>query len=513
MSEDCTSREEFVVRSTDDGSTGTGTGGSWAFAPLDFRCASFVLDVALVFTSELSVEKLKETLSQLLCSYPTLCGRADENGTAISLCNEGVPFIVIDKRASGISVHSLLADEPRGKWTPMQPLQESAAMLSVQVTYLHDGCVLGVCASHRCLDGNAFYSFLKNWAALCRDDSLAFQSPLLDQDLAPNATLDRSNEEVIEDAVKAGWMKWPPDWFSNWTEALRSGRMTRRLGPIRFSAAALARIKGLAMRPDPSSCNDPGAAFVTTHEAVCAHLAQVSASVLGWESGFPLCVCTMVDVRGRVSHLPSNFMGNALTMGAARVPAGDALVSTAAALHEAWQPYSTRPSPLCTQQVHQYAENYLHKTGFEEIDIMNALVDKPYTVLANNFVKFPIYEDFGCGPPMFVIPHHSFCDTILLFPSPPEQEEEQRPASSDGIGMDVYFQCGLADAWLALPDDHAAWGQLLAHHDSDPADSITALLQLRAESFSHRDRINSLKPVSSPFYSKVVDFFGGCTIS
>lgn len=86
-----------------------------------------------------------------------------------------------------------------------------------------------------------------------------------------------------------------------------------------------------------------------------------------------------------------------------------------------------------------------------------------------------MYEDFGCGPPIFVIPQHTG-DSVLLLPAPPKLEGAD-PAAG---GLDVYFQGGIADAFLALPGGHAAWKVLLGHHeDCDVALRSLVLLQQR----------------------------------
>ena len=475
------SHQELVYSNSDadadaDGSTEV----AWALAPIDFACAPYILDVALVFRSDLSAERMKTTLSVLLSSYPVLSGRLDDSGSVVSYCNEGVPFTVIDSRGSSGSVNSLRADAPRGIWTPIQELTEMGAMLSVKLTYLDDGCVLGVCVAHRCMDGNSFYTFLKNWAALCRGAPLSI-NPLLDQTLAPNCTLNRVKAEV-----EAGWVAASPASGYLWEEAARTGRVTRRFGPIRFSTAVLARIKQLAMKPLEScvsstdtanSCSSntmtSAATFITTNEAISAHLAQASACALGWEHGYPLCVAALVDLRERIVSIPSNFSGNALGFATATVPVGCSLGCSAAALHKAWQPFAARPSSLLERRTLMFVENRLHETGFSPVDFDNLIVTKPNTIYTNNFAKFPVYEDFGCGMPSFVIPQHT-TDSVLLFPAPPLPVEGGHP---DG-GLDIYFQGGMAEVWLALSEDHEAWKMLLEFHD-DPQEKLASLLQQR----------------------------------
>ena len=485
------SKDHVLVRGANEynSSVSNKDNGVWKLAPIDFACSPYILDVALVFHSNLSVEILKSTLSELLALYPTLAGRADQNDSVVSLSNVGVPFLVVNHRecdvgrdrhksgGGGVHSSSLRPDDPPGVWTPFEAMKETGSMMSVQVNYLGEGCVLGVCVSHRCMDGNSFYTFLKNWAALCR--SLPLPSPpLLDQRLAPNANRHRQKEVVIREAEQVGWVQASPDSASHWSEAMRTGRHTRRFGPIRFSAVVLARIKQLASGNGDGS--GEGAAFITTNEALCAHLAQASATVLGWEHGYPLRVAALVDLRERLPCIPANFVGNAIGWATASIPVGTSLSNAAATIHKAWQPYTIRPSPTLTQQTHLHAENLVHSTGLAAVDFDNLVLEKPNTIYTNSFAKFSVYEDFGCGLPSLVIPQHT-SDSVLLFPAPPPAEAE-----GDGVlggggvgGVDVYFQGGLAEAWLSLPDEHEAWSMLLGSHDH-LRESTMNLLQQRA---------------------------------
>jgi len=176
--------------------------------------------------------------------------------------------------------------------------------MAIRLTVLDDGCVLGVCASHFCMDGNAFYGFLQRWAAVCYADAAAggaaaagmplpLPLPLVDQRYALSASSTRSKEEVVAEAVAAGWLKSQgPESAHYWADAEQSGRLQQRFGPVRFSAADLQALKSRASPAAPTLADgEAGTAFVTTNEALCAHLAQAAAVLLDWEAGCALKVC------------------------------------------------------------------------------------------------------------------------------------------------------------------------------------------------------------------------------
>ena len=319
------------------GAAGAGAGAEtppaafWTAAPLDRICAPYFLDVVHVFSAQLPPGALQGSLAQVLRHYPPLCGRLSPCGTGIALNNKGVVFDTV--REAG-SITRLRPDEPRGRWTPMTLLQrkqepggaaagaggEEGLTMAVRLTVLDDGCVLGVCASHFCMDGNAFYGFLQRWAAVCYADAAAggaaaagmappppLPPPLVDQRYALNTSSSRSKEEVVAEAKAAGWLKSQgPESAHYWAEAERNGRLQQRFGPVRFSAADLQALKSRAS-PTAHTAADGGAGagagtpFVTTNEALCAHLAQATAVLLGWEAGCALKVCPVSCVLCPVS--------------------------------------------------------------------------------------------------------------------------------------------------------------------------------------------------------------------
>jgi len=182
-------------------------------------------------------------------------------------------------------------------------------------------------------------------------------------------------------------------------------------------------------------------------------------------------VTALVDQRERVGSVPAAFAGNAVCWMSATVAAGAPLSATARALHDQWQPYTCKPSPLLTHVAQTHAENLAHDTGYCVVDFDSIAQRKPSSIYTNSFVKFPVYVDFGQGPAQLVIPQHTG-DPLLLFPSP-----------GGGGGVDVYFQSGLAEALLRAEPDHPVWARLLVEPS---AAAVAQLMQQRGASHSYR---------------------------
>ena len=465
----------------------------------------------------------------------------DAGGDYIEMNNAGVPFEIVDMRDSGKRVDSLLPDEPRGAWSPMalftdQEINSTSTstsnhkgtskgkgrnnggsiLMAVQLTHLIDGCVLGVCASHFCTDGNTFYSILNSWAGININTNIDKYSlspsmpipipipmPIIDQTLAPNGhghgsidintlknkTRTRTREDVIKDAINNKWVKSQSDESQIlWKECIETGRIAQRFGPIRFSAESLKAIKQAASPPPSSSSSSSSSLhteeevktesssslpFVTMNEALCAHLAQTVSILLNSNSNSNsndsaiTNVSALVDLRERLPNLNKNFVGNAVCWTTANVNCNvnRPLHEIAKTIHDSWQPATSRPNTLTGTNTNTntnttisnisklHIENLLHNTCYCNVDFDSIAQEKPTTLYTNSFVKFNIYIDFGYGKPILVIPQHTG-DPCLLFPSPPH--------IAPG-GIDVYFQSGLAEQWMDICDDNNIYFKLFQY--------------------------------------------------
>ncbi|HBR21226.1 MAG TPA: hypothetical protein DD713_01445 [Nitrospiraceae bacterium] len=141
---------------------------AWRFSVLDQSRLPMVIRGTWIFDVPLDVNVMKAGLKKLLNYYPHLSGRMKDK-TGIHLTNDGVPFIVANEP------DLLIADAYRKykkddhinhfsvEIKPFRIKRGIDAPLSVKITRLKDGSVLGIQCSHACMDGNSFYTMVYNW--------------------------------------------------------------------------------------------------------------------------------------------------------------------------------------------------------------------------------------------------------------------------------------------------------------------------------------------------------------
>jgi NRPS condensation-like uncharacterized protein len=179
----------------------------WKFSTLDRACLSMVIRGTWIFDKQLDADKMKAGLRKLLNYYPHLSGRMKDK-TGIHLTNEGVPFTVAEEPDLSVAdVHKMddlikhfsteikISEIKRGNEAPM----------SVKVTKLRNGYVLGIQCFHACMDGNSFYTMAYNWGKICKKQD--FEKPVLDQSLFP-VPKDLSRKQAMEYAIDFGWEKY-----------------------------------------------------------------------------------------------------------------------------------------------------------------------------------------------------------------------------------------------------------------------------------------------------------------
>ena len=172
---------------------------AWEFSVFDRACFSMVIRGTWIFDQQLDVNAMKAGLRELLNYYPHLSGRAKDK-TGIHLTNDGVPFAVTDD--PGLSIADVHKKDNLIKHfsTEIKPSRIRSgvdAPLSIKVTGLRDGSVLGIQCWHGCMDADGFYSMVYRWGQICRKEN--FTTPVLDQSLSP--VLDGLSKDQVEQAA------------------------------------------------------------------------------------------------------------------------------------------------------------------------------------------------------------------------------------------------------------------------------------------------------------------------
>jgi hypothetical protein len=429
---------------------------AWELGWLDKANLILTLRGTWIFDAHLDTEAMRRSLSRLLGLLPHLSGRM-RNGSAVDLCNAGVPFQHIRRPdmtlgwACAHPEHASIFSAPLSHWRVKRGKE---APMSVTITHLGDGSVLGVRCSHACLDGQGFYGMVRLWSQLHRGEP--FTPPILDQSLAPTPS-DRPKAEVIRLAREAGWSKISPLVLLSVLPRYLLGRLHRRAPGIHFSKETIGRLrKEAAAAPADTDCHERHGAdgLPSVNVALTAHLTRMCNRLFGLPDGTPCSQVTVLDGRERLPSVPAGFAGNAaFAVSTARYPSGAHLSDLAAQIERRLSVFTARPSPALLEQVSLGVDLMSHKVLMAPYDLGAMHRSRPTLTYVNNFTRLPIYDvDFGDldrpARPVRVIPH-DLPDPVLLWPAPPEVG-----------GVEAYLTGVEALAAMKLPPDDPWWREL-----------------------------------------------------
>jgi hypothetical protein len=422
---------------------------SWPLTPIDRYAFQWVIQGTWVFDARLDANALKHGLSRLLDAYPILCGRAA--GSRIEWRDGGVPFGEAADTSLGVADFGpTRVDAARfaHRVSPALIRRGLAPLLTVKLTHLRDGCVLAICCSHACLDGNGFYSMARNLSRATT--GRPFPAPTFDR---PARSQPRSRRQVARAARAAGWHRL--NALDVIRFAIARPGLHDRAFVAHFSPAALERCKRALA--SASACDT-----LSTNSALLAQVAHCVAALLGLGDGTSFSVSFLVDQRERVQSLAADFARNAVSaVATSSISARASAAEIAARLHERLEPVLARPSEELEATASLTAEVAAHLLPYSSIPLAGLPRRRPTLFYTNSFAKFPVYDlDFGDAArpirPVRVIPHN-LGDQIVVWPAPP----------SVG-GVELYFSGPLARAVARAGNAGAWWTELRRfEHASD----------------------------------------------
>lgn len=446
----------------------------WQMHSLDKLCVDYALDVAYVFDNNTRIDKeaLQRSLSLILKSYPTFSGRMDPlNQNQVILNDLGALFVLAEEPntvAAEIIDNEIQLEQDRFidySKSSRQLWKGNEPLLRVKLTYIKDGCVLGIWGSHVLGDGATFYGFMHNWSKVCDQIVNGVKDVVLPDMCLDNnritycTTARRTKEQVYKEIERLNWTT------TNYVQAgasfgevfLLDGLLvhhTERTKPFRFSADALKRMKAIAEEDAKRENVD----YLTTNEVLSAFLCQMMSSLYGFEAGTPMHHITMLNWRSRLANITDNFVGNAsYQIKTCGLVAGESLGTIAGKIHNGLLRYKSNTAQL-RDTIMLYLEVLYHDILAHSSDPLTLpyVSRKPRSVITNNFALYPIYQvPFGTGKqPTKAIPHHCG-DQILIWPTP------------DNQGVDVYFQGTTSKAIKRLPQNSAWFTELLKFSNPD----------------------------------------------
>jgi len=392
----------------------------WNLTLLDQSCYPMVIRGTWIFDKQLEVNILKAGLKKLLNYYPTLCGRM-KNKTSINLTNDGVPFTEVDESDLSLKDVNKIKKPIKHFSTEIKPskiIRGLGPLMSIKITKLNDGCVLGIQCSHMCMDGDSYYTMVYNWGQICKKED--FTKPLLNQSLMPTSE-NISKEEVIKDAYEERWMK-----ISKWSllkllPKFISGILQERTDAFYFSADSLNKLKQKIIAENDFTCS--------TNTALSAFITKMCMGLFKHDENTKYKQVTVANIRNRLEGIPSNFVGNASTFVTTPPFSADASIDKIAKIiHQTIEPIRKTPSPEVKKTMLMSLNNMKYKLLIFPFDFTKLHSKKPTLIHINNFSKLHIYDiDFGFSKPVSVIPH-DLGDQILIWPAHPKKG-----------GVEVYF--------------------------------------------------------------------------
>jgi hypothetical protein len=392
----------------------------WEFSVLDRACFSMVIRGTWIFDLQLDVNAMKADLRKLLDYYPHLSGRMKDN-TCVHLTNDGVPFTV--KHESGLSIadaykkHNLI-NHFSMEIRPSKIRRGIDAPLSIKITRLRDGSVLGIQCFHACMDADSFYTMVYNWGQICKKED--FTTPVLDQSLSP-VPENLSKDQVEQAAYEHGWEKITKLSFFKLLPSFISGVLRERTSGFNFSANALNRLKQEISTNNDFPCS--------TNVALCALVSKMLMKLYNHSENTKCIQVTVVNIRKRLADIPSAFVGNA----SAPIPtppfsASASIDKVARIIHQSLEPIRQTRSQELTKLVSLAVNVLNHRLPLFPFDVTKMLSKRPTVIHINNVSKLHIYDiDFGSGKPVSVIPHN-LSDPVLIWPAPRAKG-----------GVEVYF--------------------------------------------------------------------------
>ncbi|MED6215907.1 hypothetical protein PIB30_002595 [Stylosanthes scabra] len=337
------------------------------------------------------LELLKQSLSETLTQLYPLCGKIKDD-SSIDCNDEGANFVVakvncpIRKFLSNPDLNSL------DKFIPVSFFHEISVgdhVTNIQVNVFEcGGIAIGVCISHRIVDGGTFEVFFKMWIErIGRNRNL---KPLTEPNFATKSLFPASTLH-LRDLHKETWLSCFKE--GNW--------VTKR---FLFTSSAIATLKAQVLAN--SSSSDPLKNHPTRVQIVSAFLWKCLMAVSKVQFGIqsPFMIFHIMNLRRilKGSLHPENSIGNFLWITPVEHMSGhelnlDELVSK---LKNSIQHVDENfVASLQSEEGNSIVEGALRNLGDKSRNMGDALESVSFT----SWSKFGVYNaDLGWGKPMWV---------------------------------------------------------------------------------------------------------------
>ncbi|KQK03871.1 uncharacterized acetyltransferase At3g50280 [Brachypodium distachyon] len=185
---------------------------------------------------------------------------------------------------------------------------ESLPLLSAQVTELADGVFVGVSMNHSAGDGTAFWEFFNAWSEINRrGNEMSSRRPVQQQRWFTGTS-------PVPIAMPFSKLQHVVQRFQR-PAAVAECFFT-------FSGASIKKLKARA-NDEIEMAGGAGAIIISSLQALLAHLWRAVCRARLARPEQETSYSMLVGCRGRVTGIPEDYMGNAVTFGKARSTAGE----------------------------------------------------------------------------------------------------------------------------------------------------------------------------------------------
>ncbi|PWA66062.1 HXXXD-type acyl-transferase family protein [Artemisia annua] len=329
------------------------------------------------------VEKLKDGLKVVLEEFHQLAGKLDKD-------DEGVFKVVYDDDMEGVEFISaasenteaadLMDEEGTIKLKELVPYNGvlnleglQRPLLSIQITKLKDGLVMGCAFNHAILDGTSTWHFMSSWAQICTGSKSISVLPFLDRTQARNT---RVKLDLTPPAQTNGDAKPPV-----------APPLREKI--FKFSESAIDKIKAKVNANPPEGSAKP----FSTFQSLSTHIWHAATRARQLKPEDYTVFTVFADCRKRVDPpMPESYFGNLIQA---------IFTVTAAGLLQANPPEFAAGMIQKAIVMHDAAAIEARNKEWESNPIIFQFKDAGVNCVAvGSSPRFKVYDvDFGFGKP------------------------------------------------------------------------------------------------------------------
>lgn len=334
------------------------------------------------------VEKLKDGLKVVLEEFHQLAGKLDKD-------DDGVFKVVYDDDMEGVEVVSAVADgtntadlldeEGTIKLKELVPYNGvlnleglHRPLLSIQLTKLKDGLVMGCAFNHAILDGTSTWHFMSSWAQICTGSKSISVQPFLDRTQARNTRVKLDLTPPKQQNGDAATDAKPPAEAPALREKI-----------FRFSESAIDKIKAKVNANPPEESTKP----FSTFQSLSTHIWHAVTLARQLKPEDYTVFTVFADCRKRVDPpMPDSYFGNLIQA---------IFTVTAAGLLQANPPEFAASMIQKAIEAHDAKAIEARNKEWESNPIIFQFKDAGVNCVAvGSSPRFKVYDvDFGFGKP------------------------------------------------------------------------------------------------------------------